>query len=343
VDAALSAIDTSEEDIRQLRDALRGTLGRAEDDAPPTVDAGWRAGWPALAELGVAAFCVPEDRGGFGLQVEAAAATAQELGAALHGSPYAGLTASAHALAGVDDPTANEVLAGIVAGELVCTFGVLDPGGCVAHAVDGAPAADALVLADPGTDELLLLADRSAWTVDASRPSFDVSRTGGDVAVDRAACRRLAGRDLSGDRDLHRLLLAADALGGVQRMLDRTVAYAEQRVAFGKSIGAFQAVQHRLVDHAVRTRGMALLVSEASRLLAAGAPEAARTVALAGVSVSSNAAPILYDLVQLTGGIGFTWEYGLHYFLRRAHQDARLAANPRSAERTVVELEGWSA
>jgi alkylation response protein AidB-like acyl-CoA dehydrogenase len=313
-------------------------LGTAKDDVPPTVDAEWRLGWRALVELGVAAFCVLEERGGFGLQVEAAAATAQELGAALHGGPYAALTASAHALAGADDPAAEDALAGILAGELVCTFGVLDAATGVAWAVDGAPEADALVLVKPG-EGLILFADRSAWTVD-SRSSFDVSRTCGDIAVDPAAGRRLEGGART--RELHRLLLAADALGGVQRMLDRTVAYAGQRIAFGKPIGAFQAVQHRLVDHAVRTRGMALLVTEAARLLAAGAPEAPRAVALAEVGVSSNAAPILYDLVQLTGGIGFTWEYGLHHFLRRAHQDARLTANPRSAERTVVELEGWS-
>jgi alkylation response protein AidB-like acyl-CoA dehydrogenase len=341
----MSAIETTGEDIRQLREALRGTLGTAKDDAAPTIDAGWRAGWPALVELGVAAFCVPEERGGFGLQVEAAAATAQELGAALHGSPYAALTASAHALAGVDDPAAGEVLAGIVAGEIVCSFGVLDPAASVARAVDAAPEADALVLVDPGAggaDGFVLFADPSGWTVEASRPAFDVSRTCGDVTVDPAAGRRLPAGDQSIARDLHRLLLAADALGGAQRMLDRTVAYAGQRIAFGKPIGAFQAVHHRLVDHAVRTRGMALLVTEAARQLAAGAPQAAHTVGLAEVSVSSNAAPILYDLVQLTGGIGFTWEYGLHYHLRRAHQDARLAANPRSAERRLVEGEGWS-
>jgi hypothetical protein len=290
----------------------------------------------------VAAFCVPEERGGFGLQVEAAAAAAGELGAALHGSPYAALTASAHALAlgAAGDPVVGEVLAGVVAGELLCTFGVVDAAG-VARGVDGAPEADALVVAEPGAGGLLLFADRSGWAVDAARPGFDTSRTCGDVTVDLAAGRRLDGGGVA--RELYRLLLAADALGGIQRMLGRTVSYAGQRVAFGKPIGAFQAVQHRLVDHAVRARGMALLVAEAARLLAAGAGEARRAVALAEVSVSSNAAPILYDLVQLTGGIGFTWEYGLHHFVRRAHQDARLAGNPRSAERTVAELDGWPA
>ena len=59
-------------------------------------------------------------------------------------------------------------------------------------------------------------------------------------------------------RDLFGLLLAADALGGTERVLDRTVAYAKDRQAFGRAIGGFQAVQHRLADHAVRVRGMSL-------------------------------------------------------------------------------------
>jgi alkylation response protein AidB-like acyl-CoA dehydrogenase len=128
----------------------------------------------------------------------------------------------------------------------------------------------------------------------------------------------------------------------VQRMLDRTVAYAGQRIAFGTPIGGFQAVQHRLADHAVRARGMALVVAEAAALLDAGSDRASRQVAIAAVSVHGNALRILHDLLQLTGGIGFTWEYGLHLYERRAHHDARLAGGARAAVRSLVEIEGWS-
>jgi alkylation response protein AidB-like acyl-CoA dehydrogenase len=168
-----------------------------------------------------------------------------------------------------------------------------------------------------------------------------MSRTSSDVAVDPAAGLSLGRSELASS--LQRLLLAADALGGVRRMLDRTVAYAKDRIAFGKPIGAFQAVQHRLSDHAVSTRGMALLVSEAARAIGAEAAGGQRRIALAEVSVSSNAGRILNDLVQLTGAIGFTWEHGLHHFVRRAHQDARVVAAPRAAERALIDLEGRSA
>ncbi|MBL7491171.1 acyl-CoA dehydrogenase family protein, partial [Frankia sp. AgW1.1] len=90
---------TANDELLQLREALRGTLGTEGQDLQPTVAADWRPVWPALAELGLTALCVPEPLGGFGLRTDAAVMAAMELGAALYGGPYAGLTASAHALA----------------------------------------------------------------------------------------------------------------------------------------------------------------------------------------------------------------------------------------------------
>jgi len=330
----------TDDEIRQLRDALRGTLGSAKDDAVPAPDAEWRQAWPALAALGVCALCVPEERAGFGLQVEAAVAVARELGAALHGSPYAGLTAGVHALSRCTDGSTDGLVSGILAGERVCSFGVLDASGCVARAVDGGPDADALVLLDRSRDDLVVLSDPSAWSLRSPRHRFDVTRASCDMDVDPTGGLRIGGAATA--RDIYGLLLAADALGCVQRMIDRTVAYAGQREAFGRQIGGFQAVQHRLVDHAVRVRGMSLLIIEAAGLLSAGSPLATRFVALAEVAVSSRAVHILHDLLQLTGAIGFTWEYGLHFYERRAHQDARLAGNPRSAARRLAEIEGWA-
>jgi alkylation response protein AidB-like acyl-CoA dehydrogenase len=303
------------------------------------VGGAWRDTWEAVAGLGVTALGVPEAHGGFGLAVDAAAAVAMELGGALHGSPFAALTASAHALAHADDAAAGELLADLLAGVRTCTYGELDRAG-TARSVDGAPEADALLLVDAAAGDLVLFTDPSSWTVDVRNHAFDVSRTCGDVTVDVARGRRLPADPVA--RHLRGVLLAADAVGCVRRMLDRTVRYAGQRQTFGRPIGGYQAVQHRLVDHAITARGMALAVEEAARLLAAGSPGAARAVVLAEVAVSGGAVPVLHDLLQLTGGIGFTWEYGLHLSERRAHQDARLAGNPRAAVRSLAALEDWS-
>ena len=322
---------------------MAGVIEAPAAEALTTPDPDWRRGWTALAALGATSFCIPEDRGGAGMQVEAAATTAGELGAALHGSPYAGLVASAHAVSagGTQDAEASELITDIIAGRRICAFGRLARGTTTVRNVDGASEADALLVADPATDAFLLLTDASTWTVSTGSDRFDASRGAGDVTIDDATRGHRIGPCPTAHH-LFGLLLAADALGGTERALDRTVAHARDREAFGRPIGGFQAVQHRLSDHAVRVRGMALVVRRAARALAADEPGAGRAVAVAEASVSSGAGHILHDLVQLTGAIGFTWEYGLHFLERRAHQDARLAANPRRARHTLAELEGWT-
>lgn len=287
-----------------------------------------------LAALGITAFCVPEARGGFGCRADAAVATAMELGAALHGSPYAGLTASAHVLGATD----HDLLGAVLTGERICAFTRAHRDPTVATVVDGAMDADALLVDHGTTNTFRLFPTRDGWSASAAH-SFDVSRRCANVIFDSDAGIPLPTSATA--RNLFRVLLTADAVGGVQRMLDRTVAYARERQAFGRPLGGFQAVQHRLVDHAVRARGMVLLVKEAARLLGDRSPAAARCLALAEVSVSSGATHILHDLLQLTGAIGFTWDYGLHFFERRAHQDARLAANPRAAIASLAGIEGW--
>ncbi len=338
VDVVLSTTDSADDDVRQLREALRRALGTVQA-GPPSLQQDWRQDWPSLAELGVTSFCVPEEHGGFGTRVDAAVATAMELGAALHGGPYAGLNAAAHALAqAADDPAVADLLDGVLRGKKVCAFGYLSAVEGQARLVDGAHIADALALVEPSGEGMVLL-DPEHWT--AIPQPFDVSRACAEVTVTAGAGRRIAG--IGSAPLLYRLLLCADTVGGVNRMLDHTIAYAGQRQAFGRPIGGFQVVQHRLVEHKVKVRGMALLVREAARLLDSGAPDASRFVTLAEVSVSSGASHLLHDLLQLSGAIGFTWEYGLHYYQRRAQTTARLAANPRAAVRSLARLEGWTA
>ncbi len=288
---------------------------------------------------------MPETHGGLGLQAEVATATAMELGAALHGSPFAGLAASGHALAaasssGQAGEPAAEALAGIMAGTVICAYGRLDAASGIARTVDGAPIAGALLLDDPAAGNLVFLPHSSDWAIATTPHPFDVSRTCADVTVSAGRGHRIPASPTA--RELFHLLLAADALGGTQRALDTTVAYAKDRQAFGRAIGGFQAVQHRLADHAVRLRGMTLLVQAAAQAVAAHDPDTGRAVLLAEASVTTGAGQILPDLLQLTGAIGFTWEYGLHFFQRRAHQDARLAANPRRAHHALAHLEGWT-
>ena len=319
---------------------MRGILGSDKDEFDPSPSTAWTDGWPTLVELGIPALCVPEELGGFGQRADAAVIAAQELGAALHASPFAGITTSAHALARSGNDSALALTNDIVTGTRTCAFGYLASNGTSSHGIDGASDADALLLLDRHSNALLLFTEPSTWTVVAAPHRFDITRACDDVTVDVSQAQRLGPAPSA--VALHGLLLAADALAGVERMVERTVEYAGQRQAFGRPIGGYQAVQHRLVDHTVRARGMKLLVGEAARLIVADSDEAARHVAMAQVSVSSCAVHILHDLLQLTGGIGFTWEYGLHLYERRAHQDARLSRSPRAAVSALAQIEGWT-
>ena len=175
------------------------------------------------------------------------------------------------------------------------------------------------------------------WTATGTPHEFDVSRHCADVTVDPARGVRIPA-DADRTPTCSGCCSRPTPSGGTERVLDRTVAYAKDRQAFGRAIGGFQAVQHRLADHAVRVRGMSLLVREAApatRRRRRRTPTDASLLAEAERAAAA-AGHILHDLLQLTGAIGFTWEYGLHFFERRVHHDARLAANPRRARHDLT-------
>jgi hypothetical protein len=266
---------------------------------------------------------------------------ASVLGAALHGAPFPGIVTGASVLARADTPATAALLEDVLIGTQVCGFAPYDERSGIAHAAAGADSTDALVLFDPRTGASVLAPGPDSWTcVESSQGDFDPTRSVTSVLVSPTDCVPL-GRPNLDPLPLYRLLLAADALGGLDRSLDRAVAYSGQRQAFGKVIGGFQAVQHRLVDHAVRVRGMWLVLIKAAQALTQGA-KAGRSVLVAEAAVSGHAVRILHDLVQLTGGIGFSWEYGLHLFERRAQADALLAANPRRSLADLADIEGWA-
>ncbi len=352
-------MSTSASELGDLRDTLRRALQTSAVDGPPTPDPDWRATWADLAGLGLVALCVPEDLGGFGSEVTAALVVGRELGAALHGGPYAGAVVAAMAIAhGMADPQRGGVLAAIAAGGELPTVALLDPGAVIdasapsdasgngvlvdglARTVAGAHEADAFLVI--GADALAYVKRTERCHLVADH-GFDVTRSCADVRFERAP-----GLAVSSDHTFRAraevllgLLLAADALGGLERTMARTVAHTRTRHAFGRPIGGFQAVQHRLVDHVVAVRGMVLLAEQAAEQLTLGVPSAHRSALLTQAAVASGAVAILHDLLQLTGAIGFTWEYGLHLYERRAHLDARLARNPRRAQIALATLEGW--
>lgn len=144
-----------------------------------------------------------------------------------------------------------------------------------------------------------------------------------------------------------RLLISADVVGALSNALGRLTAYLKERVAFGAPIASFQAVQHRLVDLLVFEEKSRAIVTKGARTLASAAlaDDAMRTAvtqaAVAHAFVSAKATAAIDECMQLSGGIGFTWEYPLHHELRRAATDACLLGTARSSRALLAEVSGW--
>jgi acyl-CoA dehydrogenase len=139
--------------------------------------------------------------------------------------------------------------------------------------------------------------------------------------------------------DLGRTLLSAELVGVAQWCLDTTVDYAKLRTQFGRRIGSFQAVKHRLADMLLAVESARVTVYEAARV-AVEEPDVLPVAAAAAKAIASESAVFCAtETIQLHGGIGFTWEHDAHLYYRRAHADALLFGDAtRQRERLAALL-----
>ncbi|TAL00023.1 MAG: acyl-CoA dehydrogenase, partial [Rhodospirillaceae bacterium] len=117
--------------------------------------------------------------------------------------------------------------------------------------------------------------------------------------------------------------VASDAMGGAESILASTIEYLKLRQQFGKVIGTFQALKHRVADHHVAIIGAEALVENVAEEASRGRPDLAGALECKALATSVYAR-IAQDCIQLHGGIGFTWEHPAHLFLKRALVDATL-------------------
>ncbi|MDD9381809.1 acyl-CoA/acyl-ACP dehydrogenase [Streptomyces sp. ZAF1911] len=179
-----------------------------------------------------------------------------------------------------------------------------------------------------------LLAAPAAFTV---RSTMDRTRPLAELTLDRTPARLLSADGagvLARVRDLACTALAAEQAGAAARALEVTVRYAKERVQFGRPIGSFQAVKHRLADLHTAVEGARSLA------LAAAAADAAPEAAAAAKSACSEAyAYVAGEMIQLHGGIGITWEHEAHEYFKRAHGSALLFGSPAAhRERLAARL-----
>lgn len=291
-----------------------------------------------LAAMDWTGLLVDENLGGAGWRPVEATVIAEELGRSRNSSTWFGCVLSAAALASAPDGFRDRWLNAMLDG--TATAGVALSADTVR--VANGDAIDILVLLGRNGIHLLEMTDalqrvRDDELLDVTRPTWRVELAGAQgtlIGGPEQADRLLA---------LARVLLSADSLGALSATFDRLVAYLKDRVAFGVPIASFQAVQHRLVDLLVLEAKARAAVMKAARAMASEnvSDDAVALSAVAHAFVSAKATAAIDECMQLSGGIGFTWEYPLHHELRRAFDNGYLLGTARGSRALVAERASW--
>ncbi|MET9217213.1 acyl-CoA dehydrogenase family protein [Streptomyces sp. NPDC003300] len=357
-----------EDDLRAaVRDVLAdrcpptAVLAAIETDTPydPAL---WRV---LAAELGLAGLLVPEKLGGQGATAREAAVVLEVLGGGAAPTPFLGSAVLATtALLGCDTEDAGTaaLLGRLAAGTATAALAVplsAAPGGAFPTAVRAdagglltgrvtsvveALVADVLVVPAVGPEGPGLY-EVAAADVRTVRPvSLDLTRPLADLELSGAAGRLLPAADPAAALDRALLtgagLLASEQLGIAQWCLDETVRYLGERHQFGRVVGSFQSLKHRLADLWLEVVSARAAARSAADALATGAPDTAVAVAVAQSYVAATAVHAAEEALQLHGGIGMTWEHPLHLYLKRAKADEIALGTPGYHRAALASLVG---
>jgi acyl-CoA dehydrogenase len=325
--------------LTQEQRELQATLRRAlSEQLPPSRLRAALAGdedvWSLTAEqLGVHGLAVPEAAGGSGAGEVEQVLLLEEAGRALVPDGFFSTVALAGTLLRcADDRT---LLPALAEGSLRASFAWAASDRVLVPAVDGtdlvsgvavgvldAARADVLLVIGAGGRLLAVQRDQPGVAVEPLT-TLDLTRPAATVRFDRARATLVA--DSVGDAlGLMRLGLAAEQVGGAARCLELSVQHAIVREQFGRPIGSFQAVKHKLADMRVRVD-----LATALCWYAAGHPDEPQWALAAGSACAEAYLRVASDAIQVHGGIGFTWEHELHLHYRRARADHAMLGSPR--------------
>lgn len=301
--------------------------------------------WRALTDLGLFALLVPERHDGVGLSLVDLALAVEALGAGL-APPAVVMTLAATdvILRHGTDRQNRALLPRIAAGELKVAIALLeaesgyDAVGMQTAIGGGTLRGEKILVADAaGADLLLVVAtgeDGPAIVmVDPKAPGVSISAhddldpTSGHCAIrfdrtpladDAVLGAAAPGRAVDRLLDVATTMHAGVLIGIAARMLDAAVDYAKTRVQFGQPIGAFQAIKHRCADMAVAVEAGRSAAYYAFWAVAEDAPDRARAASMAKAYCGDVSRHVCNETIQVHGGMGFTWELGLHRYLRRS-------------------------
>ena len=309
--------------------------------------------WQRGAELGWIGIAVPEEHDGAGQGLVELCLVAEEIGRAAAPGAFVDSALIALALARQGKP---ELVPALAAGGLKASWahhgsvaGAYDTDELVlsgrATAVQAAAAADwLLVTAASDKGRRLVLVERTRASVEPRR-TLDETRRWYDVVLDGLRVR--AADVVSADEaeigwlaDAAAVLTAADSLGVGERLLEMTVGYVKVREQFGRPLGSFQSVKHKVADMLTTLKGARAATYYAAMALDAGVAEATAGASAAKAFTAAGVAALAGEALQTHGGIGFTWEHDLHRYLRRAKVNEMLyGAAAEHYERLVALME----
>jgi alkylation response protein AidB-like acyl-CoA dehydrogenase len=310
----------------ELRSVARDLLGK-DVEWQQVVDAGWLS------------LEIPESLGGAGASFVETAILLEEMGRAGAANRFLGTTLAVGALNAVSPIESRDALLTRIADGATAAFasGFTASNGAVSGRAEFVPDAD-------GADVMLLLVDADGTpavvTADVSvtaQPVLDETRALAAVTADAAQISESWPLTIDPGAlcDRAAVAIACDSLGVAEAMLAATVDYAKVRHQFDRPIGSFQAVKHACADMLVQTSVTRRLIDAAVSELAAGR-DASVEAAMAKSYASSAAVNVVGKAMQLHGGVGYTWESGVHVYLKRAALNRSLFGSPAEHRRKLA-------
>jgi alkylation response protein AidB-like acyl-CoA dehydrogenase len=325
------------DDQRELRDAARRFL---EKEAPISYarammddERGYRDDiWKQMASLGWLAIAIPEEYDGLGMGEISLAILLAEMGRVLTPGPYLSTVLAAMTIADSgSDAQKQQYLPKIAAGDLIATVAT-EPGH--AEIRDGAMVGERLFVPDGASADVVIVVGHTAKdeaSLFICEPTsrtpvgyMDETRKVAHLRFEGARAEQLGSSDLS---SVHRLLdigalaIAAESLGGSERVVELAVDYAKDRQQFNRPIGSFQAVKHRAADMHVMVESLRSAVYYAAWATERRNDDASLAISMAKAYAADSFRKVAQGGIQIHGGIGFTWEHDMHLFFKRAKAD----------------------
>jgi alkylation response protein AidB-like acyl-CoA dehydrogenase len=292
--------------------------------------------WLKLTEQGYTGIMFPEEHGGVGLGKVELMLLMEESGRALLPGPFfSTVVLAGSAVEAVGRPEHKKKYLGpICRGEVRATLALAeasaswDAKDVRLSAINGKLTGEKFFVSDAAiADFIVVVARNGVFVVDSKARGLKISPMSGMdltrklyvVEFSNTPAEEIgATKDLSKAFDIATAALAAELVGGMQRILEITVEYAKTRKQFGKPIGMFQAVQHQCADMYLETESSRSAVYYAGWALEENSPDAAAAVSIAKMYASDAARTVGNRGIQIHGGMGFTWENDLHLYYRRA-------------------------